>query len=233
MGVDAVIFDWGGTLTPWVTVDYTDEWRSLARVVDPHDHEPLARRLFDASNEIWARSRDQHRSGTLEEICRMAGIGYDEQHMSAYREFWDPATITDPDVPELFGRLRQDGIKIGVLSNTVWPRDWHESYFVRDDVLDLIDGAVYTSEIPWTKPAPEAFEAAMHAVGVTEPARCVFVGDRLFDDIWGASSYGMRTIHVPHSKIPTEQVGHTEGEPDAVVHGLAEIYDIVSRWRNS
>jgi len=233
LGVDAVIFDWGGTLTPWVTVDYTDEWRSLARVVDPHDHEPLARRLFDASNEIWARSRDQHRSGTLEEICRMAGIGYDEQHMSAYREFWDPATITDPDVPELFGRLRQEGIKIGVLSNTVWPRDWHESYFVRDDVLDLIDGAVYTSEIPWTKPAPEAFEAAMHAVGVTEPARCVFVGDRLFDDIWGASSYGMRTIHVPHSKIPTEQVGHTEGEPDAVVHRLAEINDIVSRWRNS
>ena len=28
----------------------------------------------------------------------------------------------------------------------------------------------------------------------------------------------MRAIHVPHSEIPAEQVGHTEGEPDAVVH---------------
>jgi putative hydrolase of the HAD superfamily len=231
--IDAVIFDWGGTLTPWVTVDHADEWRAVARVISPEDYEPLARTLLGASTEVWNRSRDEHRSGTLEEICRMAGIGFDEQHLSTYREFWDPATLTDPDVPDLFARLRRDGVKIGVLSNTVWPRDWHESFFVRDNVLELIDGAVYTSEIPWTKPAPEAFEAAMLAVGVSDPGRCVFVGDRLFDDIWGASSFGMRTIHIPHSEIPTDQIGHTEGEPDAVVHRLAEIGDIVERWRRS
>ena len=57
----------------------------------------------------------------------------------------------------------------------------------------------------------------MEAVGVTDPARCVYVGDRLFDDIWGAHNAGLRAIHVPHSVIPAEQVGHTEGEPDAVV----------------
>jgi putative hydrolase of the HAD superfamily len=230
--IDAVIFDWGGTLTPWVTVDYADEWRSIARSVSPHDYEDLAARLLAASTEIWARARDEHRSGTLEEICRMAGIGYDEQHLSALREFWDPATITDPDVPELFSRLRADGVRIGVLSNTVWPRDWHESYFVRDQVLDLIDGAVYTSEIPWTKPAPEAFDAAMRAVGMDDPHRCVFVGDRLFDDIWGAGRFGMRTIHVPHSAIPLDQLGHSEGNPDAVVRRLGEVYDVVTRWRS-
>ncbi len=49
-------------------------------------------------------------------------------------------------------------------------------------------------------------------------ARCVYVGDRLFDDVWGAQQAGMRAIHVPLSNIPREQVGHTEGEPDAVVH---------------
>ncbi len=233
MSVEAVIFDWGGTLTPWVTVDYSDEWRAVARVVAPEDPETVAERLLSASTQIWTRSRDEHRSGTLEEICRMAGIGYDEQHLSAYRAFWDPATVTDPDVPELFGRLRSDGVKVGVLSNTVWPREWHESYFVRDQVLELIDAAVYTSEIPWTKPAPEAFEAAMLAVGVSDPSRCVFVGDRLFEDIWGASAYGMRTIHVPHSEIPTDQLGHSKGEPDAVVRRLAEIYALVDGWRRS
>jgi putative hydrolase of the HAD superfamily len=41
----------------------------------------------------------------------------------------------------------------------------------------------------------------------------------------------MRAIHVPHSDIPANQVGHTEGEPDAVVHRLAEIPDVVARWR--
>ena len=142
--------------------------------------------------------------------------------LSAYYDFWEPHTLTDPDVLPLFSRLRVEGLKVGVLSNTIWPREWHEEYFRRDGVLDLVDGAVYTSEIPWTKPAPEAFLAAMNAVGVEDPAACVYVGDRLFDDIWGASHAGMRTIWVPHSDIPGEQVGHTEGEPDAVVQRLAE-----------
>ena len=43
----------------------------------------------------------------------------------------------------------------------------------------------------------------MDAVGVDDPARCVYVGDRLFDDIWGAHNAGLRAIHVPHSAIPS------------------------------
>ena len=63
----------------------------------------------------------------------------------------------------------------------------------------------------------------MEAVGASDPARCVYVGDRLFDDIWGAHNAGLKAIHIPHSAIPVEQVGHSEGEPDAVAHELAEI----------
>ena len=129
-----------------------------------------------------------------------------------------------------FRSLRADGVKVGVLSNTIWPREWHVGFFERDGVYDLIDGDVYTSEIPWTKPSPKAFAAAMAAVGATDPARCVYVGDRLFDDVWGAHQAGMRAIHIPHSTIPTSQVGHTEGEPDAVAHRLPEIHGIVSAW---
>jgi len=71
----------------------------------------------------------------------------------------------------------------------------------------------------------------MDAVGVSDPARCVYVGDRLFDDVWGAHNAGLRAIHIPLSAIPTSQVGHTEGTPDAVVHRLSEIPDVLRRWR--
>ena len=77
---------------------------------------------------------------------------------------------------------------------------------------------------------PAAFGAAMDAVGVSDPARCVYVGDRLFDDVWGAQSAGMRAIHIPHSTIPVDQRGHTDGTPDAVAHRLSEIPGIVARW---
>jgi putative hydrolase of the HAD superfamily len=63
-----------------------------------------------------------------------------------------------------------------------------------------------------------------------DAAACVFVGDRLFDDIWGASQVGMRTVLVPHSTIPAAQLGHAEGRPDAVVQRLAEVHDVVRAW---
>jgi putative hydrolase of the HAD superfamily len=232
MNLDAVIFDWGGTLTPWRSIDFDEEARALARAAVAAD-ESAAELIGRAVQSVWGRSRDHHTSATVADIFAEAGLTHDESMLVEYREFWAPHTVTDPDVLPLFSRLRLDGAKVGVLSNTVWPREWHEQFFERDGVLDLIDGAVYTSEVPWTKPSPEAFGAAMRAVGEDDPGACVFVGDRLFDDIWGASNAGMRTIHVPHSDIPVEQVGHTEGRPDAVVQQLAHVYDVVSAWRSA
>ncbi|HEY6739222.1 MAG TPA: HAD family hydrolase [Actinopolymorphaceae bacterium] len=236
MTVDAVIFDWGGTLTPWATVDLAEPWRLYAASYDPTADAQVAAALYRAELEAWRRSRDEHRSATIADVVRAVGLDPDcaahEAALGALLEFWEPHTATDPDVVPLFTALRARGIAIGVLSNTVWPRTAHERVFARDGVLHLVDGAVYSSEIPWAKPHPEAFGAAMAAVGVSDPNRCVYVGDRLFDDVWGAKSVGMRAVHVPHSRIPAEQIGHTEGVPDAVVQRLSDLLPLVDAWRD-
>jgi putative hydrolase of the HAD superfamily len=224
-GVSAVIFDWGGTLTPWHTIDIHSSW--LAAVGD----DERAARLRDAELAAWATSRDEHRSSTLADVIAAAGIEPEDAFLEGYHGWWEPHTLLDPDVPELFAGLRERGVRIGVLSNTLWPRREHERIFARDDVLALIDGAVYTSEIAHTKPHPEAFRAALAAVGESDPKRAVFVGDRPFDDIHGAKSVGMRTVLIPHSDIPDEQRGHTDGEPDAVIGRLAELLPIIDSWR--
>ncbi len=230
--VQAVIFDWGGTLTRWHDIDFHAESVALAEAVINADHPPeeITARLLAAGDAVWGRSRDQQQSATIADLFAEAGLDHDPDLLTAYHDFWEPHTSTDPAVGPMWRALRDAGLQVGVLSNTVWPRAWHEEFFRRDGVLDLLHGDVYTSEIPWTKPSPQAFEAAMAAVGVSDPEACVYVGDRLFDDIWGAGSVGMRTIHIPHSAIPPSQVGHSEGEPDAVAHDLAEIPDIVGRW---
>jgi putative hydrolase of the HAD superfamily len=222
--IEAVIFDWGGTLTPWHTVEPLEAW--LAAVGDPD----LAARLLAAEEVVWARSRDEHRSATLAEVFASVDVEHTDDMLRSFHEWWEPHTFLDPDVPELFAELRNRGIRIGVLSNTIWPRAEHERIFARDGVLDLIDGAVYTSEIPFTKPHPEAFRAALDAVDVRDPSAAVFVGDRPFDDIHGAKSVGMRAVLVPHSDIPDVQKGHTDGEPDAVVHRLAELVAVLDSW---
>lgn len=237
MGIDAVIFDWGGTLTRWHDIDFHAESLALAQAVvattdlsGPEDRKVHAARLHQAGDTIWGRSRDHQQSATVADLFVEAGLDHDPDLLTAYFAFWEPHTLTDPAVGPLFAALRERRIKVGVLSNTIWPRAWHEGFFRRDGVLDLIDGDVYSSEIPWTKPSENAFKAAMAAVGATDASRCVYVGDRLFDDVWGAQHAGMKAVHIPHSTIPTTQVGHTEGVPDAVAHELAGVVDIVQQW---
>jgi len=232
VNLDAVIFDWGGTLTRWHDIDFHAESLALAAAVTTTGHDPDSARaaLHQAGNVIWGRSRDHQQSSTISDLFNEAGLDHDPALLTAYREFWEPHTFTDPEVGPLFEHLRAAGLRVGVLSNTIWPRAWHVDIFERDGVYDLIDGDVYTSEIPWTKPSPKAFAAAIEAVGVSDPARCVYVGDRLFDDVWGATHAGMRAVHVPHSRIPGNQVGHTEGTPDATVETLAEVAGVVARW---
>ncbi len=230
--VEAVIFDWGGTLTRWHDIDFHAESLALAQAVvnSQHDHAEITGRLHRAGDVIWGRSRDHQQSATVADLFAEAGLDHDPELLAAYYAFWEPHTFTDPEAGPMLEDLRSAGLRVGVLSNTIWPRDWHDGFFARDGILGLVDAAVYTSEIAWTKPSPRAFAAAMEAIGVTDAGRCVYVGDRLYDDVWGAQHAGMRAIHVPHSLIPTNQVGHSEGVPDAVAQRLSDIPGLVADW---
>jgi putative hydrolase of the HAD superfamily len=234
--IQAVVFDWGGTLTPWHTIDLAEQWRVFARAHAAHQHEAdeLATRVLALETDAWQRSRRDGTSARLREILAQAGVDTDHPGHSAahtaYEEFWEPHTLTDDDVPALFAGLRERGIKVGVLSNTIWTREYHETVFARDGVLHLVDGAVYTSEIEYSKPHPEAFRAALAAVGVSDPASALYVGDRPYEDVHGAQQVGMRAVLVPHSDIPVDQQVPVDVVPDAVVERLSDVLGVVDAW---
>jgi putative hydrolase of the HAD superfamily len=227
MAVRAVIFDWGGTLTPWHLVDHDSLWRTAcAPHFPPGRTSEVAAAILAAERELWLAGERSRQSATLAQVFERAGVTATEEFLASYYQMWDPHTFTDPAAAPLMRGLRERGIKVGVLSNTMWPRSAHERVFLRDQVLDLIDGAVYSSEIPWVKPHPEAFRAAMAAVGVHDPATCVFVGDRPYDDVHGAQGAGMRTVLVPNSDVPAFDAA----VPDAVITSLAELMPHIDRW---
>jgi putative hydrolase of the HAD superfamily len=227
MTISAVVFDWGGTLTPWHDIDHDELWRSVCALHYPAAQAAeLGAAARAAEAALWQLAEQERRSATLEEVFSRAGISPSAELLASYFTAWDPHTLTDPDVLPLLSELRNRGIKVGVLSNTMWPRHAHERIFIRDEVLDLIDGAVYSSEIPWVKPHPEAFRAAMAAIGVTDPAACVFVGDRPYDDMYGAKSAGMRTVLVPNDTVPA----FAEAQPDAVITRLSQLIPLLDSW---
>ncbi len=230
MQVQAVIFDWGGTLTPWHAIDQAALWHDVCA---RHYAEDLAQRhaaaICSAERALWLEAERDHRSATIDRVFTQAGVTPGDAFLETYFRAWEPHTLTDPDAHDLLTHLRGRDIRVGVLSNTMWPRALHERVFIRDGVLDLIDGAVYSSEIDWTKPHPEAFRAAMAAVGVSDPEACVFVGDRPYDDIYGAKQAGMRAVLVPNSDVPE----FDGAEPDAVIARLADLAPVIDTWQRS
>ena len=234
----AVIFDWGGTLTPWHTVDLAEQWTVYARALHRDDDpaiDDLAARILAAEDAAWQRARTGRGSAHMDDLLREVGLDpADASHaaaLAAYRQFWEPHTFTDKQVRPLWEGLRERGIRVGILSNTLWSRDYHRRVFERDGVLDLIDADVYSSEIAWTKPHPQAFREAASALEV-DPAEVVYVGDRPFEDVHGSQSAGMRAIWVPHSEIPVAQQVSVDVTPDGVAHELLDVLDIVDGWQS-
>ena len=53
MAVEAVIFDWGGTLTPWISSDGRGWWRVAAELVPAADVDRIGAALTAAEEDLW------------------------------------------------------------------------------------------------------------------------------------------------------------------------------------
>ncbi len=227
--VEAVLFDWGGTLSVHADVDLLEMWRAAARVLAPDDPEPVAAALLEAELAWWRSCvAAGDRSGTTEQLVRSvaADTALDVAGaLRAYHDAWEPTVAHDPAAVPVLTALRGRGLRTGLLSNTHWPRALHERWLREAGLLDLLDARVYTSDLGHVKPHPEAFRALLGAVGV-DPARAVFVGDRLRDDVSGAQALGMRTVHLTGRPVEGWDV-----VPDAELVTLDGLVELVDRWR--
>ena len=231
--VTAVVFDWGGTLSSFVEVDMMDMWRLAARRLAPDREEELCARLVAVEEASWARVAVDQRSTTLSSLLARASAELDldvaeavlDEAATHHLDSWTPHVRHDPDAAPTLAALKQRGLAVGLLSNTHWPRAFHEHFLRRDGLDGLIDVRCYTSELTHTKPHPEAFGAVLEGLGVEDPGRAVFVGDRPYDDVFGAKELGMRAVLRPNSSVPGYEV-----EPDAVIDRLGDLVDLVDEW---
>ena len=231
MTVEAVLFDWGGTLSTHGEWDLLAMWRAAAEVLAPDDPEPLARELLAAENAWW-RARvgegDGTGSGTTEELVRSVERRTHlpvQQAIEAYHGAWERTVDHDPAALGVLRGLKNRGLKTGLLSNTHWPRGLHERWLEEAGLLPYLDVRIYTSDLLHMKPHPAAFQALLDAVGVSA-GRAVFVGDRLRDDIGGAQGVGMRAVLLT-GRHPD---GVTEVVPDARLPSVGGLLDLVDSW---
>src|SRR3546814_17085279 len=97
--------------------------RSPRRWAPDDDHHVRAARPHAAGDTVWGRSRDHQRRATVADLFTEAGLDHDPPLLPAYREFWDPRTLPEPQVVPLFTRLRGAGVRGGVLDTPNETRD--------------------------------------------------------------------------------------------------------------
>jgi len=232
--VEAVIFDWGGTLSEWVLIEMEDMWELAAEhiaVETGGEPQAIKTQLALVENRLWEEcvGFSGARSFRLVDIFKVASdeLGVDvaeavlEEAALRHLDSWTEHVVHDAEAKTTLASLKARGIRTGLLSNTHWPEHFHEHFLQRDGLAEFLDICVYSSNEPEMKPHPRIFQRVLAELDV-RPERTLFVGDRQHDDIRGAQGVGMRGVwkHTPHA-FRAEGV-----TPDFVITALPDVLDI-------
>jgi len=96
---------------------------------------------------------------------------------------------------EVLEAVRGMGLRMGILSNVVVPSFLIEEDLVKHGLRDFFEVRHYSVDLGRRKPAKCVFRKALGTLGV-KPSEALFVGDRRYTDIWGASRVGMPSVLV-------------------------------------
>src|SRR5205085_10753783 len=161
-----------------------------------------------------------------DQFLRDYGIEVEDKEMVSYLAPWYKRLIgliyVRPDVEPTLRLLRDGGLKLGLVSNTVWPASVHDLDLERFGIKDFLDCRIYSCEVGWEKPAPQIFRAALDCMDLP-PEEVAFVGDFLRYDIAGAQAMGMAAIWKRVEGRPRDIDDYDEVVPDAVVSGIGEV----------
>ena len=115
-------------------------------------------------------------------------------------------------------------MKIGLISNTTWPGEFHRQDMERYGLISFFDHLIFSADEKAWKPHQEVFQRSLAALGLS-PHEAVFVGDSLFFDVWGAQQAGLRGVWIEQDQ--RWQPAGMDIQPDATIRRLPELLDVV------
>ena len=149
----------------------------------------------------------------------------DDVRLFARAALWEGELEVAPGTHELLDELRRRGLKLAIVSNTALPGWLLEPAFSRQELTERIDTIVLSSEVGKRKPHRAIFDRALDEVGVA-PERALFVGDKRYHDVLGASRVGMRTVLATWFR---EDVRPDGADPDFEAEHPLDVLAIVDR----
>ena len=124
--IEAVIFDWGGTLSIYADIDLEDMWRMAARHLSPDHEDAMTARLVQVETDAWDRIKVDQHSFTLAQLLAEASeaVGLDvaaavlEEASRHHLDAWTPHIRHDPDAVGVLQELQARGDQESACSPT-------------------------------------------------------------------------------------------------------------------
>ena len=205
---EAIIFDMGGTLlefenVPWEII-YPTSVLSLHLWLSSRNGKTLPYERFLERFEVLiarrrARIREQSREYQIGPFLRelLAGCGVRipakqglNGVINAYYAAVRRQVSVFPESRAVLQSVREQGYRIGLLSNTCFRERDHREELERFGLWEFFDAKVFTSTRRYRKPHPEPFRMITDRLGVA-PSRCLYIGDRQREDVLGPQGVGM------------------------------------------
>ena len=228
MNPQAVIFDLFGTIV--------DDF-AAASAGSNHAEFPAALGLpYDPFMQHWRQLTERRSLGefqtveaSIEHVCNIIGASVTTEQMTRAVEtrlqLTRRALTARPDAVSTLAKLRDDGFKIGLLSNCSIeiPIIWPETEFA-----DLFHSTVFSSRERIKKPTAAIYHLACQRLGVT-PEECLYVADGENYELAAAAQVGMQPVLIRTSNSHTEVRREAREWQGPKVANLSEILQRLSR----
>lgn len=221
---NAVCFDYFNTCTR--AVRRGNGHRRTAEVlgVDPDEWIALLDRTFD---QRACGIYGSHLGG-LRRLCGELGVEPTTAQLRAAVELrlcllQEDSPLRLETVPVLRS-LRGAGVRIAIVSDC-----WFElpMFLPRSPLAELVDVAVYSSQVGRAKPHPAMYRTACARLDV-EPGQCLYVGDGGGRELTGAARCGLTAVQLRAPDLGDHLTFHAE--PDwcgPAIASLEEVPDLV------
>ena len=243
MMIRAIVFDLGGTLLdfnphhrPWLEWERTGLENALAFLSSRGyalSPEAFVGTFAGALPERWEQATQGLGNLRLGDMLLEACLASDaaptaeeiEAAVAHYIAPLDERVVAYDDTLDTLRALRERGLKVGLVSNTMWPSEYHLRELDRYGLRPYLHHVVFSSDVGLWKPQPGIYRLSLDALGI--PAEeAAFVGDMPEHDIVGAQGVGMRAIYKRNDEFVPDGV-----RPDAVIQHLSELLPLIDRWQ--
>lgn len=240
--IKAVIFDLDDTLIDWsgmsisfreyVSPSYENIFRYLENKgfkIPPADQ--MQQIAYDSVVAEWTEKKKTFAGANfgdaLTAMLKKCGINPDQVDMLELMKAYDsqpaPGVLPYPDTHPVLTQLKNDGYKIGLITNAFHPMWMRDIELEEHDLMKYLDARITSGDTRFMKPHPAIYWRMLGLLDLM-PEDCVFVGDRPAHDIQGAHNVGMIGVMMDPPHLDR---GFEGTNPDYVINSLSELLPIL------